>query len=96
MSNYSDVKNIIHNDLGITKEYVDSVIKKTVEDRVAAMINDESYITSIIENCVKDALRKKDGKPWRYLNDFTTWIENEITQTILEEVKNKVQITLTK
>lgn len=30
MSNYSDVKNYIHNELGITKEYIDEVIKKTV------------------------------------------------------------------
>ena len=28
MSDYSDVKNYIHNELGITKEYIDEVIKK--------------------------------------------------------------------
>lgn len=33
-TNYSDVKNYLHNDLGISKEYVEEVILKIVRDEV--------------------------------------------------------------
>ena len=31
MTNYKEIKNYLHNELGITKEYIDSIIVKTVK-----------------------------------------------------------------
>ena len=34
MSSYHDIKNYIHNDLGITKEYIDRIIRETVNTEI--------------------------------------------------------------
>ena len=39
MSNYADIKNYLHNDLGISKEYVEEVILKVVKDIIAIICN---------------------------------------------------------
>ena len=43
MDNYKEIKNYIHNELGITKEYVDNIIVKTVQDEVKKVFNNEGY-----------------------------------------------------
>ena len=42
MTNYKEIKNYLHNELGITKEYVDSIIIKTVQDEVKKVFNNEN------------------------------------------------------
>ena len=44
MSNYQMAKNYIHNDLGITKEYVDNVILKTVQKEVEKLFSDNDRL----------------------------------------------------
>ena len=39
MTNYKEIKNYLHKELGITKEYVDSIIIKTVQDEVKKVFN---------------------------------------------------------
>lgn len=41
---YKEVKNVIHNDLGITKEYVDKVIQDTIKTEINKLIKDECFI----------------------------------------------------
>lgn len=65
---YREVKNVIHNDLGITKQYIDDIIKKTVKSEIDKLISDGCFIRELIEN--------------------------EINSTILEAVKDKLEIKL--
>lgn len=91
---YKEVKNVIHNDLGITKQYIDDVIKETVQTEIDKLINDGCFIRGLIENEVMEALKRKDNNGWRTLHDATTFITNEINSTILETVRNKLEIKL--
>ena len=91
---YKEVKNVIHNDLGITKQYIDDVIKETVQSEIDKLINDRCFIRGLIENEVMEALKRKDNNGWRTLHDATTFIKNEINSTILETVRNKLEIKL--
>ena len=94
MSNYSDVKNYIHNELGITKEYIDEVIKKTVQDEISKLMNDNCFIRRLVENEVACSLYKKDNNRWHTIYDASNYIEDKITSTILQTVKDKVIISL--
>lgn len=94
MSNYSDVKNYIHNELGITKEYVNEVIEKTVKDEISKMMSDKDYIYGLVEKQVLNGLKRNSNNTWHILTDCSNWIEEEIKTTILKEVKDKLEIKL--
>ena len=94
MSNYSDVKNYIHNELGITKEYIDEVIKKTVQDEISKLMNDDCFIRGLVEKEVAYSLYRKDNDRWHTIYDASNYIEDKITKTILNTVKEKLVIGL--
>lgn len=94
MSDYSDVKNYIHNELGITKEYIDEVIKKTVQDEISKLMNDDCFIRGLVENEVARSLYKKDNNRWHTIYDAANYVDDKITSTILQTVKDKLVISL--
>ncbi len=91
---YKEVKNVIHNDLGITKEYIDDVIKKTVQNEIQILMNDEGFIRGLVEKEVAYSLYRKDNDRWHTIYDASNYIEDKITKTILETVKEKLIIDL--
>ena len=91
---YRAVKNVIHNDLGITKEYIDEVIQDTIKTEINKLMKDECFIYGLVEKEVMRSLHSKDANSWRTLHDASTFIKDEITSTILDEVKNKLEIRL--
>lgn len=91
---YRAVKNVIHNDLGITKEYIDKVIQDTIKTEINKLMKDECFIYGLVEKEVMRSLHNKDANSWRTLHDASTFIKDEITSTILDEVKNKLEIRL--
>ena len=91
---YKECKNVIHNDLGITKEYIDDIIKKTVQDEIKKLMNDENFIRGLVEKEVAYSLYKKDNNRWHIIYDAANYVEDKITQTILNTVRDKVVISL--
>lgn len=91
---YKATKNVIHNDLGITKEYVNDVIVKTVQDEVSKMLNDSSYIEGLIEGSVLRSIRKKDSKSWQLIANIVGWIDDEVTNAIVQDIKDRLEIKL--
>lgn len=91
---YRAAKNVIHNDLGITKEYIDDVIKKTVQDEIKILMNDEGFIRGLVEKEVAYSLYRKDNDRWHTIYDASNYIEDKITKTILNTVKEKLVIGL--
>lgn len=94
MSNYSDVKNFIHNELGITKEYIEEIVKDTVKKEIDKLMGDDCFIRGLVEKQVLWNMGKKSNTNWHILNDCSNWISEEINKTILEEVKNRLEISL--
>lgn len=91
---YRAIKNVIHNDLGITKEYINNVIQDTVKKEIDKLINNESYIISLIKGEVLHSIYNEDSKTWHLIRDASGWIKDEVTGTIVNEVKNKLEIRL--
>ena len=95
MSNYSDVKNYIHNDLGISKEYVEEVIIKTIKDEIEKLFKDESRLTYIIEGIVQRTIKEDKHKTlYHLLLNFDSLLDRKITETVFNEVKSKLKIEL--
>ena len=92
---YKDIKNYIHNELGITKEYVQDVIREIVAIEVDKKFNDEEYIKNEVRRIIVYELNNEiDKSHWHTIHDLSSLVKDEITKTIMEEVKNKVVISL--
>lgn len=95
MSNYSDVKNYIHNELGISKDYVEEIILKMVKDEINKLFTDEERLQVILERIVKQTIKKDEHKIlYHLLINFDSLLDEKITQTVFNEVKSKLKIEL--
>lgn len=95
MSQYSDVKNYIHNDLGITKEYIEKIILKTIQDEIEKLFVDEERLQTILERIVRQTIKKDENKMlYHLLINFDSLLDKKITETIFNEVKSRLKIEL--
>ena len=94
-----DIRNYIHNDLGIYKTQIYDMIlgeiKKIVQEEVRHTLNDKQYLESLIE---KEILRQikgdKDYERRSFLISVMDGVYNRIDGIIHEEVLKRLQITL--
>lgn len=98
-NNYIEVKNYIHNDLGISKEYIQDVIKETVREEVKKLMKDDCFLNSMLKSQVKDILNKEYTHPeYRKLFKLNEFIYDgvcrEISKTVSENIK--IQVGLNK
>lgn len=92
---YSDVKNYIHNDLGISKKYVEEIILKIVKDEMHKLFTDEDRLQVILERIVRQTIKKDEHKIlYHLLINFDSLLDEKITKTIFNEVKSKLKIEL--
>lgn len=91
---YRAAKNVIHNNLGITKEYIEEVVKDTVKKEIDKLMGDDCFIRGLVEKQVLYNIGRKDSKNWHILHDCSNWISEEINSVILNEVKDKLVISL--
>lgn len=95
MSNYSDVKNYLHNDLGISKEYVKETILKTIQEEISKLFKDSSRLEYLIRDMIKKEIKHDDHKIlYRTLRDVNGLIEDTLTDTVINEIKNKVKLSI--
>ena len=91
MTNYKEIKNYLHNELGITKEYIDSIIVKTIQDEV-----NEGYVRDVIIKTIDREVRREvcGESGWHTIHDMSEIIKDEVNNAIVKEVKNKINISL--
>ena len=96
MTNYKEIKNYLHNELGITKEYIDSIIVRTVQDEVKKVFNNEGYVRDVIIKTIDREVRREvcGESGWYTIHDMNSMIKDEILNIIVKEVKDKVIISL--
>lgn len=98
IENYKDIKNYIHNYLGLTKEEVRSIINETVKDtvqkEVSKYLNDENRLTSLVEKEIIRQLKCQDKVRNSFIINTMDGIYNKIDKVIHEEVIKRLQITL--
>lgn len=95
MSNYADVKNYLHNDLGISKEYVEEVILKVVKDEIEKLFSDEGRLQVILERIIRNSIKRDEHKTlYHLLLNFDSLLDEKITRTVFDAVKSKLKIEL--
>lgn len=100
IQNYKDLKNYIHNYLGLTKEEVRDMVKEVVQQSVKVEVekclNDQNRLEHLIE---KEIIRqvKYNGQDYQrryFIQNTMDAIYNRIDTVIHEEVLKRLQITL--
>ena len=95
--NYKELKNYIHNYLGLTKEEIKKMIwdtvVETVNKEVNKCLNDKERIKSIIEGQIKFEIMR-DHPRRSYIHSTMDEIYNKIDTTIHEEVVKRLRIEL--
>ena len=97
IDNYKELKNYIHNYLGLTKEEIkkmfwDTVVE-TVNEEVNKCLNDKERIRAIVEGQVRFEIMK-DHPRRSYIHSTMDEIYNKIDSTIHEEVIKRLRIEL--
>lgn len=96
-NSYRVIKNFIHNDLGITKEYIDTIIRDTVNNEIHKILNDELRIKSIIENEIIRSCKEYNSDGTRrsfivsIMDDIYNRIDSEIHKTVRERLIVKLR-----
>jgi light-regulated signal transduction histidine kinase (bacteriophytochrome) len=97
IDSYKEIKNYIHNYLGLTKEEVKNmiwdVVVETVNEEVNKCLNDKARIRTIVEGQVRYEIMK-DSPRRTYIHTTMDEIYNKIDQTIHEEVVKRLKIEL--
>ena len=97
IDNYKELKNYIHNYLGLTKEEIKKMIwdtvVETVNEEVNKCLNDKERIKSIIEGQIRYEIMK-DHPRRSYIHSTMDEIYNKIDTTIHEEVVKRLRIEL--
>ena len=97
IDNYKELKNYIHNYLGLTKEEIKKIIwdtvVETVNKEVNKCLNDKERIKSIIEGQIKFEIMR-DHPRRSYIHSTMDEIYNKIDSTIHEEVVKRLRIEL--
>ena len=97
IDNYKELKNYIHNYLGLTKEEIKKMIwdtvVETVNKEVNKCLNDKERIKSIIEGQIKFEIMR-DHPRRSYIHSTMDEIYNKIDSTIHEEVIKRLRIEL--
>lgn len=95
---YNETKNYIHNELGITKEWIKSIIEDTVKKEIAKYLNDEEKLENMIANEIRYALIRSENEDLSYLRktlySMNNLIKDKVDEAIFKEVKDRLYIGL--
>lgn len=93
---YKEVKNFMHNELGITKEMIDEIIKKMVRDEVSEVIGQNGqFIRQSIREIIREEMLfaingekypRQRGNLLDYRNEFKGEFSKFISDILKEEV----------
>lgn len=96
MSNYTDLKNHMHNTLKITKpeirEMVDKAIYKIVEERLEVFLEKKMTVDELVNESIKKKLNQKNwfwGESEDTLDDY---IKKEVVHKLTDGVHLKVEV----
>lgn len=93
MENYKEIKNYIHNELGITKESIQQIVINTVKEEVIKVFNDESKLERIVHNYIRNIVNGDYKSPsWHRVSDINSLIYNGVIDEICKTVKEKVEV----
>ncbi|WP_220039411.1 hypothetical protein [Paenibacillus illinoisensis] len=92
-SNYQEVKNYLHNDLGVTKGYVQDLLKEMVAEEVKKLIS-SGYIEHAVEIDVSSRVGKTFGRGLG--SNFESNVRGIIAKEVGKQLVENMNISVTK
>lgn len=92
-SNYQEVKNYLHNDLGITKDYVQDILKEMIVEEVRKLVN-SGCIERAIENDVSNRVGTTFGRGLG--SNFESNVRGIIAKEVGRKLVENMNISVTK
>lgn len=104
--NYKEVKNVIHNDIGITKEEILEVFRQVAKDEMQNILKDNKKFIyecfkEIIQNEMTNAIREHNypnvrGNVWRYpgKDSFRDFMIGVMKEEVISSLWKKFDITM--
>lgn len=99
-SSYKDLKNHLHNTLGITKDDIRSIVEELiygiVDRRVDVLIRDKLNVQSLVDQAISRKITERNwfwGESEDTLDDY---IKKEVVRKLIDGVHLKVDVAKTK
>lgn len=106
VAGYKEVKNYMHNELGITKEHMDEIIAKIVRDEVKEVVGQNGgFIRRAIREIMRDEMVKAiyqekypSGRKsfWEFQkeakNPFSKFISDILKEEIVQMLRNQFEV----
>lgn len=107
--NYKEVKNVIHNDIGITKEEIIEVFRQVAKDEIGKIVSENSTfiyqtIQDVIRSSMIDAVKehrypKVTGHMWQYGSNggessFNDFLSGVMKEEIVKQLGDKFVLNL--
>lgn len=95
MNNYKEIKNVIHNDMKITKDDIKNIIIDTVRDEIIKIMNDEQFIESVVRSQLKSILNIEYTNPkYKRLFSLNELIYDNVCSEISKTVSENIKISV--
>jgi len=107
---YKEVKNVIHNDIGITKEEILKVFRQIAKDEVHKIVSDNrAFIYTTLKDVIKSEMAeaihnhkypKVSGSVWHYgyngngSEEFKSYVSGVMKEEIVKELREQFDISL--
>lgn len=103
---YKELKNLIHNELGITRDDMNEIINKIVRDEITEAVGRNGhFIRTAIKEIIKEEMMlaihnqkypKSNRNLWSYnteKNDFNTFISEILKEEIVKLLKEQFDVS---
>lgn len=95
MDNYKQVKNLIHNELNITKDDIREIITNTVKDEITKIMTNEQFLDSVIRSQIKSILNTEYTNPkYKRLFSLNEMIYDNVCSQISKTVHDNIKISI--
>jgi len=91
-NNYKEFKNYVHNELKISKEEIQSIIKETVNDEINKLIGSQ-YFEHLIEKTVRNLIKEQFNFSNTFRDNVRGIVANEVGKQIASHMKINVEFS---
>lgn len=104
---YKEVKNIIHNDIGVTKEEILEVFRQVAKEEIQEIVSDKTFIYQTIREVIHNEMinvnehryPKISGNMHFYGRDggecsFKDFISGVMKEEIVKELRKQIEFTI--
>lgn len=93
MKVFNCVKNLLHNDMKVSKKDIDDAITDIVRVRVRKILQDEALISRIVSDEIKKIKQQPYKTPaWRTFFDLRSTFDEKIVEAVAKQVHETIDL----